>query len=127
MENTINPININTNYLRFFEDTIVYLQRTFDTFDISLLTINSVNSEFFDIFYAHSYDNQNFSQYKTREEFELPEDFTNGTNTIPVYISIFFKQIKTNPYTQIATLYPEKNVDSTHKYIQINSITYGVD
>lgn len=130
MENNTNPININTNYLRFFEDTIVYLQRTFDTFDISLLTIDTLNGEHFDIFYAHSYDNQNFSQYKTREEFELPDGFetngvTNGATPIPIYISIFFKQIKTNPYTQISTLYPEKNVDSTHKYIQINSITYG--
>lgn len=124
------------NSFKITESTFVYLQKPFKNLDISKFDIDIVINEGFEVLFAYSYDNQNFSQFMLQSEFhEILDD------SEELYVCIFFDRkiptdININSEQKIHQGYYDEslytiagtkleNVDSKQQYIIVKLISYN--
>lgn len=126
-------ITIESNTIKFYEDTIMYLQLPYITFSpalfvltyitdsgISVPTNEDLTTKNFEILYNFSYDKINYSDFKVESEFVLPSDQQEK------YISILFKKkIKDISTHKALTVFQTENVDATKCFLEISEIKYN--
>lgn len=110
------------NYIRIIDNVTMFVQTPFENFDKDKFLLEfTTDSELtcFNILYAFSADKQNYSQPIKKEDFQIPPSITEN------YIAVYFKKIVPNTFNQIGTLYPEKNVNSDLRFIDLTNVKYN--
>jgi len=117
-------IVLENNSVRMFEDTFVYLQTSFNSFDIDLLHVNINIDEsimdYFQILYSYSFDKINYADFKVKSEFVI-----DNPGNISYYIAIYFKKITPTDLQKPLTLYQQQNVNNINYHIQLDSLVYS--
>lgn len=111
----------NIKTVKLSEDTFMYLQKAFDSFDkleLSLMFTESDNLDYYQIKYAYSFDKINYS------EFVLYKDFDVQSNGLTVYIAIKLEKTKLTDIQKPLTLYQKQNVKSELRDIELLSVSY---
>lgn len=103
----------------FYDSTVIYFNRAFDTIDFSLLSIIIGENIQFELLYAYSVDGINYSNYLKKEEYQQIIDAN-----FPLYLSIYCRKIVQKDLTVPNTIYQNVNVDPTIARIVLESISY---
>lgn len=120
----MNPIDTNKYETKISEDTVLYLQKSYTIFDISLfeITVENNEDEDFVLYYAYSFDLNNYSDFKTKENFTIQNDIDQ-----PFYVAVLFKRKIRKDLGKPTTIYKVEtdNVGRKEKFIILNSIDYN--
>jgi hypothetical protein len=107
--------------MQIFESTYIYFPNRFLPFDKDLLKLTIKQNIGFEVYYAYSFDNINFSENKlfhTEEEFISDKD-------IPVYLMFFLRRIVNTDLQPAKHFFDtDPNVDSKFSIIEIEKIEY---
>ncbi len=115
-------IKLDDKNILISEDTVLYLQKPILIFDINNLNlVTSLNEDkYFQILYSHSYDKTNYSDFKSKENYNNPDQID-----IPVYVAIHFKKIIPTDLQKVISIHQTKNVNSTLHQIKIEDLQYN--
>ena len=124
-------LNIQTNKLRFYEDTILYLQTPYTNFDksklkieflseseIILLTNEDLSKNNFKILYSYSLDKLIYAEFV--EDLIIPNDILNQT----IYIAILFKKKTIDDTHKPLTFNQTQNINTVQRFLEISTISY---
>lgn len=87
------------------ESTFMYFLKPFVSVEFNKFEFQKSKTYDFEILYAYSFDNKNWSSFRIQTEIDAPNTM------LPIYVCIWFRRIKQNDLETPETLFPNRNVE----------------